>query len=188
MDVVARFNILTYKMKTEITLYKSRQRKPGYVTIIFFMFISLALLVALCAIIYLLLTSNKFYKSLISVIVFVLISTFFYGSVKILIRCITEQRMPEEKAVEILSINKTGIFNHKKKQQLIWDEISEIQIIDAVISVTVDLYPEKDFQLNLGDTDVYTDMNRDDFAKLLQCHYKKEIYTYNSPPSCGCGG
>ncbi|MGN7705951.1 hypothetical protein [Chryseobacterium sp. 22543] len=175
-------------MKTEITLYKSRQRKPGYVAIIFFTLISLALLAALCAIIYLLLTSNSFFKFLISVIVLVLISALFYGSVKILIGCIREQRTPEEKAVEILSITKTGIFNHKKKQQLIWNEISEIQIIDAVISVTVDLYPEKDFQLNLGDTDVYTDMNRDDFAKLLQCHYKKEIYTYNSPPSCGCGG
>lgn len=175
-------------MKTEITLYKSRQRKPGYLTIIFFMLISLALLAALCAIIYLLLISSNFFKSLISIIVLVFISVFFYGSVKILIGCIKEQRTPEEEAVKILSINKTGIFNHKAKQQLLWDEISEIQIIDAVISVTVDLYPEKDFQLYLGDTDVYTDMTRDDFVKLLQCHYKKEIYTYNSPVSCGCGG
>jgi len=186
--VVVDFNIETYKMKTEITLYKSRQRKPGYVTIIFFMFTSLALLAALCALIYLLLTSSDSFKFLISIIVLVLISALFYGSVKILIRCITEQRTPEEEAVEILSITQTGIFNHKAKQQLIWDEISEIQIVDAVISVTVDLYPEKDFQLHLGDTDVYTDMTRDDFAKLLQGHYKKEIYTYNSPLSCGCGG
>lgn len=175
-------------MKTEITLYKSRQRKPGYVTIIFFMLLSLALLAALCAILYLLLTNSNFFKFLILIVVLVLISAFFYGSVKILIGCITEQRAPEEEAVEILSITKTGIFNHKKKQQLIWNEISEIQIIDAVISVTVDLYPDKDFQLHLADTDVYTDMTRDDFAKLLQGHYEKEIYTYNSPPSCGCGG
>ncbi|TZF99800.1 hypothetical protein FW781_07685 (plasmid) [Chryseobacterium panacisoli] len=105
-----------------------------------------------------------------------------------MIRCIKEQRTQEEEAVEILSITKTGIFNHKKKQQLMWDEISEIQIIDAVISVTVDLYPEKDFQLHLADTDVYTEMNREDFEKLLQYHYKKDIYIHNTPPSCGCGG
>lgn len=123
-----------------------------------------------------------------SIIVLVFIFVFFYASVKILIRCITEQRRPEEEAVEILSITKTGIFNHKTKKQLIWNEISEIQIIDAVLSVTVDMHPEKDFQLHLADTDVYTDMTRDDLAKLLQGHYKKEIYTYNAPPSCGCGG
>lgn len=186
--MVVDFNIETYKMQTEITLYKSRQRKPGYLGIIFFILISLALLAALCATIYLLLISSNFFKFLISVIVLVLISVFFYGSVKILITCITEQRTPEEEAVEILSITQTGIFNHKTKQQLIWDEISEIQIVDAVLSVTVDLYPEKDFQLHLGDTDVDTDMTRDDFAKLIQGHYKKEIYTYNSPLSCGCGG
>ncbi|WP_126652015.1 hypothetical protein [Chryseobacterium aureum] len=175
-------------METEITLYKSRQRKPGHVTSIFFLFISLALLAALCEVIYILLTGRNFFNFLISIIILVFLSVFFYSSVKIFIRCLKEQNEPEEDVVEILSITKTGIFNHKTKQQLIWDEISEIQIIDGVISVTVDFYPEKDFQLHLGDTDVYTDMTREDFAKLLQDHYKKEIYTYNSPSSCGCGG
>ncbi|MGU3376294.1 hypothetical protein [Chryseobacterium sp. M5A1_1a] len=175
-------------MESEITLYKSLEEKPRYVTIIFFMIISVGLLVALCIMIYLLFTNKNPFNILISIIIIVLISIFLRASVKILIGCIAERMKPDEEPVKRLSITSKGVFNHRTKKQLIWEEISEIQIVDAILSVTVDPHPEKDFQLNLSDTDIYRQMSREDFEKILKNHYKKEIYTYYTPPSCGCGG
>lgn len=87
----------------------------------------------------------------------------------------------------ILSVSEKGIFEFKKSNLICWEEISEIQIIDYVLSVTVDSEPEKDFKLPLRATDFYEQqMTIDDFVKLINCYYNKNIYTYNSPPSCGC--
>ncbi|MFP3835095.1 hypothetical protein [Chryseobacterium sp. SIMBA_028] len=175
-------------MESEITLYKSSEEKPRYITILFFMISSVGLLVVLGILIYLLFTNKNLFKVVTSLIVLLLISVFFYASVKILIRCITERMKPDEEPEKKLSISSKGIVNYRAKKQLNWEEISEIQIIDSILSVTVDPHPEKDFQLNLSDTDIYSQMTREDFEKLLRNHYKKEIHTYYTPPSCGCGG
>lgn len=175
-------------MESETTLYKSSEEKPRYVTIIFSLISAIGLLVVLCILIYLVFTNKNPFKILISCIVFLLMSVFFNASVKILIRCIKERIKPDEEPVRKLSISSKGIFNYKAKKQLIWEEISEIQIIDSVLSVTVDPDSEKDFQLNLSDTDIYKQMTREDFENLLRKYYKKEIHTYYTPPSCGCGG
>ncbi|UFH31299.1 hypothetical protein LNP04_15185 [Chryseobacterium sp. C-71] len=88
---------------------------------------------------------------------------------------------------ELLSITENGLYYHLKNVQIQWDQISEIQIIDNVISVTVDSDPEKDFKLKLNITDFYTlRMTVDELVKIINCYYKKDIYTYTSSPSCGC--
>ncbi|BAP33070.1 uncharacterized protein CHSO_4033 [Chryseobacterium sp. StRB126] len=175
-------------MESEITLYTSQQERAGYSTIILFMISSVGLLAAFCAMIFLVITNQNPFEILISIIMLLLIAAFLYASVKILISCIAERMKPVAKPVKRLSISSKGMFNHRTERQLIWEEISEIQIIDSMLSVTVDPHPEKDFQLNLSDTDVYKQMTREDFENLLKHHYKKEIYTYYTPPSCGCGG
>ncbi len=142
-------------MESEITLYKSRQEKAGYSTIVLFMISSVGLLAAFCATIFLVFTNQNPFKILISIVVLLFISFFLYASVKILISCIAERMKPVEESVKILTISSKGIFNHRTERQLIWKEISEIQIIDSILSVTVDPHPKKDFQLNLSDTDVY---------------------------------
>lgn len=175
-------------MESEVILYKSQQEKAGYTTVILFMIFSAGLLATFCAVVFLVFTSQNFFYLLISIFVLLGVSVFLYASVKILISCIAEWMKPDEEPVKRLSITSIGIFNYKVERQLFWEEISEIQVIDSILSVTVDPYPEKDFQLNLSDTDVYKQMTREDFENLLKHHYKKEIYTYYTPPSCGCGG
>ncbi|SDJ36261.1 hypothetical protein [Chryseobacterium jejuense] len=175
-------------MESEITLYKSQPERAGYSTITIFTISSVALLAAFCAVVFLLFTNQNFFYILISILVLLGVSVFLYASVKILISCIAERMKPVEEPVKKLTISSKGIFNHRTERQLIWEEISEIQVIDSMLSVTVDPHPEKDFQLNLSDTDVYKQMTRADFENLLKHHYKKEIYTYYTPPSCGCGG
>ncbi|MGE8553779.1 MAG: hypothetical protein ACN6OB_07570 [Chryseobacterium jejuense] len=175
-------------MESEITLYKSQQERAGYATITIFTISSVGLLAAFCGVVFLLFTNQNFFYILISILVLLGVSGFLYASVKILISCIAERMKPVEEPVKRLTISSKGIFNHRTERQLIWEEISEIQVIDSMLSVTVDPHPEKDFQLNLSDTDVYKQMTRADFENLLKQHYKKEIYTYYTPPSCGCGG
>lgn len=175
-------------MGSEVILYKLQQEKAGYATIIIFIIFSVGLLAAFCAMVFLAFTNQSFFYILISIFVLLGVSVFLYASVKILISCIAERMKPVEEPVKRLTISSKGIFNHRTERQLIWEEISEIQVTDSILSVTVDPHPEKDFQLNLSDTDVYKQMTRADFENLLKQHYKKEIYNYYTPPSCGCGG
>lgn len=86
----------------------------------------------------------------------------------------------------ILFVSEQGIFEFRKSNLIDWAEISEIQIIDRVLSVTVDNFPKKDFKVNLSKTDLNKKMKYEEFEDLLRNYYKKDIYTYTSPPSCGC--
>ncbi len=75
----------------------------------------------------------------------------------------------------VLNISKEGITYYPENRKAEWGSISEIQIIDSILSVTVDFDSKKDFKLNLFNTDLQKQMKQEDFEKLLEYYYKKKF-------------
>ncbi len=84
-----------------------------------------------------------------------------------------------------LKVSEEGLQYYKHLTLIEWRSITDIQIINRELSVSVGTSPALDFKLNLLDTDLEYDF--DDFCQLLnKYYYPKSIYTYETWSSCGC--
>ncbi|MCS4301676.1 hypothetical protein [Chryseobacterium sp. BIGb0232] len=175
-------------MKTEITLQSVPEEKPGFIVIILYLaFIYGLFWVINQGLIYLFRDiTNELLVKILNNIIWIGYMFLHYKVVKYFLYLIQKQRRSPV-ILPVLSISEMGINYYTESKKTEWKDISEIQIIDAVLSVTVDLNPEKDFKLNLSKTDLQKQMTQDSFEKLLEYHYKKDVYIYNAPSSCGCG-
>ncbi len=90
----------------------------------------------------------------------------------------------KKEKVKVLSITQEGLHYYQHTTPLRWDEISEIEIIDKKLSVTVKGKPAADFSLNLGQTT--NEYKVDELAKLLGSYFSGKIYVYEKAESCGC--
>jgi hypothetical protein len=90
----------------------------------------------------------------------------------------------EENTV-LLRVCEQGIHYYKHTALIQWKVITDIQIVNRELSVSVSASPELDFTLNLLDTDLQETF--DDFCQLLnRYYYPKTVYIYESSVSCGC--
>jgi hypothetical protein len=90
----------------------------------------------------------------------------------------------EENTV-LLRVCEQGIYYYKHTALIQWKVITDIQIVNRELSVSVSASPELDFTLNLLDTDLQETF--DDFCQLLnRYYYPKTVYIYESSVSCGC--
>jgi len=90
----------------------------------------------------------------------------------------------EENTV-LLTVCEEGIHYYEHTALIQWKVITDIQIVDRKLSVSVDATPALDFTLNLLDTDLQETF--DDFCQLLnRYYYPKTVYIYESSVSCGC--
>lgn len=90
----------------------------------------------------------------------------------------------EEKTV-LLTVCEEGIHYHEHTALIQWKVITDIQIVNRELSVSVGASPVLDFTLNLLDTDLQETF--DDFCQLLnRYYYPKTVYIYESSVSCGC--
>jgi hypothetical protein len=90
----------------------------------------------------------------------------------------------EEKSV-LLSVSGEGLHYYGHTTLIQWKVITDIQIIDRQLSVSVGTSPALDFTLNLLDTDLLETF--DDFCQLLDRYYApRKIYLYETLVSCGC--
>ena len=90
----------------------------------------------------------------------------------------------EEKTV-LLRVCEEGLHYYEHTALIHWKDITDIQIIDRKLSVSVGTSPALDFTLNLLDSDLQETF--DDFCQLLnRYYYPRTIYLYESSFSCGC--
>ena len=84
-----------------------------------------------------------------------------------------------------LKVSEEGLHYYEHLTFIEWRAITDIQIINRELSVSVGTSPALDFKLNLLDTDL--EHTYDDFCQLLnKYYYPKSIYTYETWSSCGC--
>ncbi|MFP3835094.1 hypothetical protein [Chryseobacterium sp. SIMBA_028] len=175
-------------MKTAVTLQSVPEEKPGFIAIILYVAFIYGLFWGInqCLMYFFQDITNELLIKILNNILWIAFMFLHYVIVKYFIYLINKQRK-RPVIYSVLSISKEGINYYTESKEINWESISEIQIIDAVLSVTVDLNPKKDFKLNLSKTDLQKQMTLGRFEKLLKYHYKKEVYIYNTPSSCGCG-
>ncbi|MGY0038116.1 hypothetical protein [Pedobacter sp. NJ-S-72] len=90
-----------------------------------------------------------------------------------------------EAKIMLLTVNGEGLRYHAHTTLIQWKVITDIQIIDRQLSVSVGGSPALDFTLNLLDTDLQETF--DDFCELLNRYYSpRKIYLYETLVSCGC--
>ncbi|MGE8431940.1 hypothetical protein [Chryseobacterium joostei] len=175
-------------MKTEITLHSVPEEKPGFIAIILYVAFVYGLFWGInqCLMYFFHDITNELLIKVLNNIIWIGFMFLHYKVVKYFLHLIHKQRK-RPVIYPVLSISREGINYYTESKETDWGSISEIQIIDSVLSVTVDLNPKKDFKLSLSKTDLHTQMTQESFEKLLKYHYKKEFYIYNTPSSCGCG-
>ncbi|MCW1960853.1 hypothetical protein [Chryseobacterium viscerum] len=175
-------------MRTEITLHSVPEEKPGYILILFYLAFIYGLfwIIDECLVYFFSDITNAVLIKILNKVVWIGLMFFNYLIVKHFLYLIKKQRK-RPVIYPVLNISKEGIAYYPENKKAIWVDISEIQIIDSILSVTVDFDSGKDFKLNLFNTDLQKQMKQDDFEKLLEYYYKKEIYIYHTPSSCGCG-
>lgn len=86
--------------------------------------------------------------------------------------------------VKVLSITQEGLHYFQHVTPLSWNEISEIEIIDKKLAVTVKGKPVSDFSVNLDQTTFEYRVN--EFAELLGSYFTGKIYVHETSVSCGC--
>ncbi len=85
----------------------------------------------------------------------------------------------------LLTVSAEGIHYYEHTTFIQWSAVTDIQIINHELSVSVGKSPSLDFKLNLLDTDLRETF--DDFCQLLnRYYYPKSIYIYETAVSCGC--
>lgn len=175
-------------MKTEITLQSVPEEKPGFIAIILYVAFVYGLFWGInqCLMYFFQDITNELLIKILNNILWIGFMFLHYKVVKYFLHLINKQRK-RPVIYPVLSISREGINYYTERKETDWGSISEIQIIDSILSVTVDLNPEKDFKLNLSKTNLHKQMTQEIFEKLLKYHYKKEVYIYNTPSSCGCG-
>lgn len=90
----------------------------------------------------------------------------------------------EEKTV-LLMVCEEGLHYYDHAALIQWKVITDIQIVNRELSVSVGPLPALDFTLNLLDTNLQERF--DDFCQLLnRYYYPKTVYIYESSVSCGC--
>lgn len=175
-------------MKTEITLQSVPEEKPGFIAIILYVAFVYGLFWGInqCLMYFFHDITNELLIKVLNNIIWIGFMFLHYKVVKYFLHLIHKQRK-RPVIYPVLSISIEGINYYTESKETDWGSISEIQIIDSVLSVTVDLNPKKDFKLDLSKTNLHKQMKQEVFEKLLKYHYKKEVYIYNTPSSCGCG-
>lgn len=89
-----------------------------------------------------------------------------------------------KEGIMMLSISEEGIHYYTHPSPVHWKKISNIEIVDQRLSVSIKSSPSLNFTLNLYDTDL---QNRSDsFYQLLSSYYARRIYRYDAAPSFGC--
>ncbi|CAD0220931.1 conserved protein of unknown function [Chryseobacterium sp. JV274] len=176
------------KMRTEITLHSVPEEKPGYILILLYIAFVYGLfwVIDQCLVYFFSDVTNVILIKILNKTVWIGLMFLNYLIVKHFLYLIRKQRK-RPVIYPALTISKEGITYYPENKKSEWGNISEIQIIDSILAVTVDFDSGKDFKLNLFKTDLQKQMKQEDFEKLLEYHYKKEIYTYITPSSCGCG-
>jgi hypothetical protein len=102
----------------------------------------------------------------------------------VMIKVIAYAAAREAKTV-LLTVSGEGLHYYEHTTLIQWKDITDIQIINRQLSVSVGQFPALDFTLNLLDTDLLETF--DDFCELLNHYYSpRSIYTYESFSSCGC--
>ena len=90
----------------------------------------------------------------------------------------------------LLTVSEEGLRYYAHPALIPWKTITDIQIINHELSVSVGASPVSDFTLNLMDTDLmdrYLKETFDDFCQLInRYYYPKTIYIYETSVSCGC--
>ncbi|MGN7720405.1 hypothetical protein [Chitinophaga sp. 22620] len=86
--------------------------------------------------------------------------------------------------VKVLSVTREGMHYFQHAAPLSWDEISEIEIIDKKLAVTVKGKPSSDFSVNLTQTTFEYNVNV--LVELLGSYFTGKIYVYETSVSCGC--
>ena len=175
-------------MRTEITLHSVPEEKPGYILILLYIAFVYGLfwVIDQCLVYFFHDITNIVLTNILNKIIWIGFMFLNYMIVKHFLYLINKQRK-RPIIYPVVNISKEGITYYTDNKKAEWENISEIQIVDSVLSVAIDLDPKKDFKLNLFSTDLQKQMKQADFEKLLKYHYKKEIYTYSTPSSCGCG-
>ncbi|MBP2617998.1 hypothetical protein [Chryseobacterium jejuense] len=175
-------------MKTEYILQSIPEAKPGFIVILMYVAFIYGLFWGIdqCLTYLFYGITNEIVIKILNKILLIGFMFLNYKVVKYFLYLVRKQR---ERPViyPVLNISREGMNYYPENKEIEWENISEIQIIDSVLSVTVDFNPKKDFKLNLSTTDLQKQMTQDRFEKLLKYHYKKEVYIYNTPSSCGCG-
>lgn len=102
----------------------------------------------------------------------------------VIIKIIAYAAVREAKTV-LLTVGAEGLHYHTHTTLIPWKAITDIQIVNHQLSVSVGGSPALDFTLNLLDTDVLETF--DDFCELLNRYYApRKIYLYETLVSCGC--
>lgn len=175
-------------MKTECILQSVPEEKPGLVVILLYVAFIYGLFWGIdqCLGYFFYEITNEVTIKILNKILLIGFMFLNYKVVKHFLYLLRKQR---ERPViyPVLNISKEGMDYYPENKEIKWGNISEIQIIDSELSVTVDFNSNEDFKLNLLNTDLQKQMTQDCFEKLLKHHYKKEVYIYNTPSSCGCG-
>lgn len=84
----------------------------------------------------------------------------------------------------LLTVSEEGLHYYEHARFIQWGSITDIQIIDERLSVSVDSSPTLDFKLNLLDTDLKGAST--DLCQLLNLYYyPKRIYIHETFPT-GC--
>jgi len=87
--------------------------------------------------------------------------------------------------IVLLTVGAEGLRYYEHTTLIPWKVITDIQIVNHQLSVSVGGSPALDFTLNLLDTDVLETF--DDFCELLNRYYApRKIYLYETLVSCGC--
>lgn len=86
--------------------------------------------------------------------------------------------------VKALSITQEGLHYFQHITPLRWDVISEIEIIDKKLAVTVKGKPAFDFSLNLIQTTF--EYKVDELVEMLGSCFTGKIYVHETSVSCGC--
>ena len=86
--------------------------------------------------------------------------------------------------VKMLSVSPQGLHYFQHLTPLRWDEISEIEIVDKKLAVTVKGKSTLDFSLNLDKTTFQYGVN--ELVELLGSYIKGKIYVHETSVSCGC--
>lgn len=175
-------------MKTECILQSVPEAKPGFIVILLYIAFIYGLFWGIdqcLGYLFYGITNEIFIKILNNILLigFMFLS---YKVVKHFLYLVSKQRK-RPITYPVLNISKEGMTYYPENKEIKWGNISEIQIVDSELSVTVDFNSNEDLKLNLFNTDFQKQMTQDSFEKLLKYHYKKEIYIYNTPSSCGCG-
>lgn len=86
--------------------------------------------------------------------------------------------------IKMLSITQQGLHYFEHVTPLRWDEISEIEIIDKKLAVTVKGRSTLDFSMDLDKTTFQYSVS--ELAKLLGSYFTGKIYVHETSVSCGC--